>query len=108
MIAQAKAHEFDVIVVHELDRFARNREDAVVYKGLLRSQGVRVLSVTEPLDDGPMGTLVEGMLETVAEWYSLNLAQETKKGKRQRATNGLQKTPPALWLSPGPQQDCRG
>jgi DNA invertase Pin-like site-specific DNA recombinase len=89
MIAAALAGEFDVILVHKYDRLARNRYDAVLYKRMLREKGVAVVSATEPgTEDGPAGMLVEGMLEVVAEWYSLNLSAEVRKGLRRKAANG--------------------
>jgi DNA invertase Pin-like site-specific DNA recombinase len=91
MIADAQAGCFDAVLVHKFDRFARNRVDAVGYKALLKSVGVRVLSVSEPIDpNDPAGMLTEGMSEVVAEWYSANLARETTKGKRERAQSGYQ------------------
>jgi DNA invertase Pin-like site-specific DNA recombinase len=91
MIADAQDHKFDVIIVHKFDRFARNRADAVNYKKILRALGVKVFSVSEPLDpDDPSGVITEGMLEVMAEWYSINLSCETQKGKRARAEAGYQ------------------
>src|SRR4051812_8113874 len=43
MIADAKRHQFDRVYVWKWDRFARNREDAVVYKGLLRRAGIDLI-----------------------------------------------------------------
>ena len=90
MVAEAKARKFDIILVHKLDRFSRRREDAVTYKALLKRVGVNVLSVSEPLDpDSPAAVIVEGVLEAVNEWYSVNLGREVAKGLRQRAEQGL-------------------
>lgn len=98
MIAAAKRkdHPFDVILVHKLDRFARSREDSVVYKSmLLRECGVRVISITEPLSDDKTSILIEPLLEAMAEYYSVNLGEEVKKGMTQKAKQGgLQSTPP--------------
>ena len=52
MIADAKSqeHPFDVILVWKYSRFARNQEESIVYKSLLRKQcGVDVVSISEPL-----------------------------------------------------------
>lgn len=87
----AKQRKFDAIVVHKFDRFARNRTDALAIKSLLRHDyGIKVFSVTEPSEDsdGAIGALIEGIMESVADWYSRNLAQETVKGKRERARQG--------------------
>ncbi len=92
MRKDARKGKFDALVVHKFDRFARNRTDALAIKSLLRCDyGVRVFSVTEPSEDsdGPMGALIEGIMEAVADWYSRNLASETAKGKKERGRQGL-------------------
>src|SRR3990172_4028808 len=63
MIALTKSKEksFDAILVWKLSRFARNREDSIIYKSLLRKRGIQVVSVSEPTDDSPVGRLLEGM-----------------------------------------------
>lgn len=98
MIAAAKTtpKPFDVILVHKFDRFARSREDSVVYKSLLKKEaGVRVVSVTESIDGDRFSVILEAMLEAMAEYYSLNLADEVKKGMTEKARRGeLQSAPP--------------
>lgn len=88
-MAKSKPKPFDVILVHKFDRFARNRDDSVVYKKLLRKNcKIDVVSITEQTGDSPTGKLLEGILEVVAEFYSLNLAQEVKKGQTEKALKG--------------------
>ena len=89
MIAAARAHRFDAILVHKLDRFSRNLEQAVTYKALLKREGVAVVSITEPVDDSPASFVTEGVLQVLAAWYSKNLAQEVAKGRRERYERGL-------------------
>ena len=92
MRRDARKRRFDALVVRKFDRLARNRANALAIKSLLRHDyGIKVFSVTEPSEDsdGPMGMLIEGIMESVAEWYSRNLAAETAKGKLQRARQGL-------------------
>ena len=92
MRRDARKGKFDALVVHKFDRFARNRTDALAIKSLLRyDYGVKVFSVTEPSEDsdGPLGALIEGIMEFVADWYSRNLAAETSKGKAERSRQGL-------------------
>ena len=93
--AKTKPKPFDVILVHKFDRFARSREDSVVYKSLLkREAGVKVVSITESIEDDKFSVILEAMLEAMAEYYSLNLADEVKKGMTEKATRGeLQSTP---------------
>lgn len=92
MRRDARKGEFEALVVHKFDRFARNRTDALAIKSLLRYDfGVKVFSVSEPSEDsdGPMGALIEGIMESVADWYSRNLATEVAKGKKERSVQGL-------------------
>lgn len=99
MIKKSKSNPkpFDVILVHKFDRFARNREDSVVYKSLLRSKlGIQVLSITENIGDDKMSVILESMLEAMAEYYSLNLSDEVKKGMSEKAKKGGVQTKPAF------------
>lgn len=100
----AKKRKFDAIVVHKFDRFARNRTESLAIKSLLRHDyGIKVYSVTEPSEDsdGAIGALIEGIMESVADWYSRNLAQETVKGKRERAMQGYHNNLPPYGLDKG-------
>jgi site-specific DNA recombinase len=91
MIALAKAKKplFDVILVWKLSRFARSRMDSITYKALLRSRGIKVISINEPLDDTPVGQLLEGIIESVDEFYSANLGQDIRRGMRENAERGF-------------------
>jgi site-specific DNA recombinase len=87
--AKRKPAPFDYIVVWKLSRFSRNREDSVMYKRLLERNGVRVVSLNEPVDDSPTGKMLEGILEAVDEFYSQNLAQDICRGMRKNASMGF-------------------
>ena len=41
MIADSANHSFNILLVHKLDRFARNRYDSAVYKRELKKNGVQ-------------------------------------------------------------------
>lgn len=94
--AKSKPKPFDVILVHRFDRFARSREDSVVYKSLLKKEAnIKVVSITETIEDDKFSVILEAMLEAMAEYYSLNLADEVKKGMTEKALRGgYQTTPP--------------
>lgn len=96
MIKHAKKKEFNMILVHKFDRFARSREDSVVYKSLLKKEcGIRVISITESIEDDKFSVILEAMLEAMAEYYSLNLSDEVKKGMTEKAQRGeYQSSPP--------------
>lgn len=87
--AKSKPKPFDVILVHKFDRFSRSREDSVVYKSLLKKEAnIRVVSITETIEDDKFSVILEAMLEAMAEYYSLNLADEVRKGMTEKATRG--------------------
>ena len=85
MIADSSSKTFDILLVHKLDRFARNRYDSAVYKRELKKNGVTVYSVLENLDDSPESIMMEAVLEGMSEYYSQNLAREVMKGMRETA-----------------------
>ena len=85
MIADSSKKTFDIVLVHKLDRFARNRYDSAVYKRELRKNGVIVCSVLENLDNSPESIMMESVLEGMSEYYSQNLAREVMKGMRETA-----------------------
>ena len=78
----------DVVLVHKLDRLARNLADHVAIKALLRQQKIKLASVTESLEDSVSGQLVEHIMAAMAEFYSANLSEEVKKGMRQKVLKG--------------------
>ena len=85
MIADSKKHLFDVVIVHKLDRFSRDRYDHAYYRRELRNAKVQLRSVLENLDDSPESVVLESVLEGFSEYYSKNLARETRKGLRETA-----------------------
>lgn len=93
--AKQKPRPFDAILLWKFSRFARNREDSIVYKSMLRRElGIDVISISEPLADDKMSIIMEAMIEAMDEYYSLNLAEEVKRGMTEKARRGgLQSTP---------------
>ena len=87
--ARQKPAPFQAILVWKLSRFARNREDSIIYKSLLRKQGIQVISINEPVEDTPSGRLLEGIIEVIDEFYSANLSQDVTRGMRENAGRGF-------------------
>lgn len=96
MIAAAKRRPrpFDCILLWKFSRFARSRTDSVLYKSLLRRQGIEVVSVSEPLGDDKTSILIEAMIEAMDEYYSLNLAEEVRRGMGEKVSRGEPVTAP--------------
>ncbi len=85
MIADSSKKMFDVIIVWKLDRFSRNRYDSARHKATLRKYGVKVVSATEAIADGPSGILMESVLEGMAEYYSAELSEKITRGMTENA-----------------------
>ena len=79
-LARSPTHPIDAILLWKFSRFARNQEEAILYKKRLAQNGVSVVSISEPLPDGPFGSLIERIIEWEDEYYSINLAQEVRRG----------------------------
>ena len=86
MIEAAKRKEFDAIIVHKLDRFARSRADSSIYRRELSRNGVSLLSVLENFDDNsPESIILQSVIEGYNEYYSKNLRREVMKGLKENA-----------------------
>lgn len=89
MINDSKKKEFSQVLVYQFDRFARNKEDSFFYKFDLRKNGVKVVSITERIEDTPEGAMMETMLEGMADYYSKDLARKTIRGLKYNAEQGF-------------------
>lgn len=88
-ISKSKPKPFDVILVWKFSRFARNRQDSIVYKSVLRKEcKIDVISITEQLPNEPTSILIEALLEAMDEYYSVNLAEEVKRGMNEKFSRG--------------------
>jgi site-specific DNA recombinase len=90
--AKLKTPPFSAILVWKLNRFSRSRIDSVTLKTLLRNKGIKLISINEHLDDTPSGNLLEGIIESIDEFYSANLGQDIKRGLRENAARGFYST----------------
>lgn len=87
MIADSEDGDFDFVIVHKFDRFSRDRRDSIMYKTMLQKRGIRVISVSEPLNDSPESVILESVIEGMAQYYSMNLSREVMKGLKENALN---------------------
>lgn len=95
-LAKSKLHPFDCILVWKFSRFARNQEESIVYKSMLRKDNVEVISVSEPLIEGPFGSLIERIIEWMDEYYSIRLSGEVVRGMTENALQGGYQSTPCL------------
>ena len=88
MIKDSDKKLFDIVLVWKLDRFARNRYDSARYKTQLKKNGVKLMSATEVISDGPEGIILESVLEGYAEYYSADLSEKVIRGMTENALKG--------------------
>lgn len=88
MIKDSEKGLFDLIIVWKLDRFSRDRYDSAHYKHLLKKNGVKVVSATELIADGPEGIMMESILEGMNEYYSAELSVKIRRGLMENALKG--------------------
>lgn len=98
-LAKEKSPPFECIFVWKFSRFARNQEQSIVYKSLLKKRGIELISVSEPMIEGPFGSLIERIIEWMDEYYLINLSGEVRRGMIEKASRGEAMTPPVLGYS---------
>ena len=87
-LSKEKSCPFEAILVWKFSRFARNQEESIVYKNLLRKNNIQVISISEPINDSPFGELIERIIEWMDEYYLINLSTEVKRGMLEKASRG--------------------
>ena len=88
MLEYVQDRPVDVVIVHKIDRLARDRADDAVITKTLQGSGAYLLSTAEAISTTPNGVLLHGIMASIAEFYSRNLAQEVMKGMRQKVIQG--------------------
>lgn len=89
MVVDSKNKNFEYVVVHKYDRFARNRYDHAIYEKKLNDNNVKLLSVLEEMTDSPENVILKSVLTGMNEYYSLNLSREVKKGQKENALKSI-------------------
>ena len=88
MLARLAEGDVQYVIVHKVDRLARNRADDVAIVMAIRQSGATLVSVSENIDETPSGLLLHGIMSSIAEFYSANLGLEVKKGTTEKAKRG--------------------
>lgn len=95
-VAKTDPKPFDAILVWKFSRFARNREDSIVYKSMLKRRGIDVISVSEDVGDDKMSILIESLIEAMDEYYSVNLSEEVVRGMSEKVRRGQAVSAPPI------------
>jgi len=89
MLEDAGKRQFDVVVVHTLDRWSRNLRVNLEALAILIQHNVGLVSISENIDySTPQGKLATQMLGAFAEYFSASLGTHVKKGISERARQG--------------------
>ena len=101
MLRDTAKRKFGVLILWKVDRFGRNREEIALNKIKCRKNGVRVEYVAENIPETPEGVIIESVLEGFAEYYSLQLSQNVKRGLAESVEKCQVVAPPPLGYAAG-------
>lgn len=88
MLKDTAKRQFQVIITWKVDRFGRNREEIAFNKYRCKKNGVKVVYTAENVPDSPEGIILEAVLEGMAEYYSVQLATNVRRGMDNVARKG--------------------
>lgn len=88
MIDDSSKKDFEYVLIYDSSRFARNLEQSLVYKSILKKNGVTIVSITEPTLDEDTSLITDALFGAMNEMYSRKLSKNVKRGMEQKALRG--------------------
>ena len=88
MIDDSAKGNFQYVIIYDSSRFARNLEQSLVYKSILKRNGVELISITEPVLDEDTSLITDALFGAMNEMYSRKLSKNVKRGMEQKALRG--------------------
>lgn len=88
MIDDSSKKIFEYVLIYDSSRFARNLEQSLVYKSILKKNGVNIVSITEPTLDEDTSLITDALFGAMNEMYSRKLSKNVKRGMEQKALRG--------------------
>lgn len=88
MLRDSAKGEWTQLITWKNDRIGRDRYELAVNKHTLRKNGVTIHYVAEQIPDTPEGVILEATLEAMAEYYSLQLSTNVRRGLRESVKKG--------------------
>ena len=92
------------VLVWRYDGFFGDRAESALYRKQLEAAGVHLISVTEFIPDGSAGVITQGMIETVAEYFSAKLSEDVTRGMNKAAQHCQITGGASLGYRPGPNK----
>lgn len=98
LLADARQHEFDLVIVKDFDRFARNRAAATIVREELKELFIQTYALNTPVEpknpktydptDDDLGIMVEGYSDTMSEIERNKIRRRMMMGKVAVAKSG--------------------
>lgn len=80
----------ELVIVQETDRLARNTQDHLAVRAILKKAGAKLVSVAQPmLDDSPEGRMIDTILASVNQFQSDINSRKVKKGMQEKFDSGI-------------------
>lgn len=89
LLSDAEKKLFDIVLVWKFDRFIRKVEMSYRIESILEKLTINIISITEPIENSPMGFFMKGLHRLMSEYEIRLLAERVKMGKTKRASMGL-------------------
>lgn len=86
MLKDIEKIEAEVLILWKVDRMGRNKEEIAFNKYRCKRNNVRIVYTAESIPDTPEGVILESVLEGMAEYYSLQLSQNIRRGQQVSAS----------------------
>jgi site-specific DNA recombinase len=84
----ARAKDFDVLVVREIDRLSRSLAKQLIVEEEMKRAGVQIDYVLGEYPDTPEGNLMKNIKASVAEYERLKIMERMVRGRRQKVKAG--------------------
>lgn len=84
----AKPPAFEAVIVHSLSRFFRDSIEFGLYERKLEKNGVKIISITQPMADDTSGQLVRRIVSMFDEHQSKENAKHTSRAMKENARQG--------------------
>ena len=88
MIEDSEQSEWRTVLIYDSSRFSRSLKDSIVYKSILKQNGVQLISITEPVLDEDVSLMVDALNGATNELYIRKLSKNVKRGLEQKALRG--------------------
>ncbi len=87
-LEMASRHEFDILIVREIDRFARSLAKQLIVEQEFHKLGIELEFALESFDNSPEGGLQKNIKAVIAEFERVKINERTRRGRHQKVRAG--------------------